>query len=188
MKHCCLLFICLLTALHIQAQQLIWPAKKVEQAYEIVLKNPRAIISQMQYLEAFPKDKDTFIAVFNPDDNKQLYSVSTEHIALLQTIAGILPDSVLRIGLGICKTAKWSSGPVDKLQHMMLSVAAANPESFVNEIYLLKRKEREAAAAFLAEVESNPPCPEYKALTDTLQKIGAHNIAGLLTRSKVNTH
>lgn len=161
-------------------------AQKVQRAYEVILKNPDAIVSQLAYLEVFPKDKDVFITIFNPDDNKQLYKVSNEHLEMLNTIGKNLPDSVIRISLGIAKRIKWSKGPVDQLQHIILTTATANPEAFVDEIYLLKRKDRDAVVAFMADVEAD--CREYNTLLATLQKVGAHNIAGALTRAHVQTH
>ncbi len=168
---------------------LIPPADRVWRSYQILEKNRLAIIQQLDFLNNFPKTKQVFIDVFDPDDRKQLYYVYDQYLTAFQDAGKMLPDSVLKIGVGICKDMKWSSGVSDKLQHAVLTVAAEHPEIFVEQAYKLKRKELEALIDYLADVESNPLCAIYQKLIANLHEVGAYNLEGMLTRAKKeNTH
>jgi hypothetical protein len=166
---------------------LIPPAERVWHSYQILEKNRLAIIQQLDFLNNFPKTKQVFIDVFDPDDRKQLYYVYDQYLTAFQDAGKMLP--VLKIGVGICKDMKWSSGVSDKLQHAVLNVAADHPEIFVEQAYRLKRKELEALIDYLADVESNPLCAIYQKLIANLHDVGAYNLEGMLTRAKKeNTH
>ena len=54
---------------------LIPPAERVWRSYQILEKNRLAIIQQLDFLNNFPKTKQVFVDVFDPDDRKQLYYV-----------------------------------------------------------------------------------------------------------------
>lgn len=167
---------------------LIPDAEKVWRSYQVLEKNKLAIIQQLDYLNNFPKTKDIFIAVFDPDDRKQLYYIYNDYLTAFEEAGKVLPDSVLKTGLAICKQMKWSSGVSDRFQHAVLVVAADNPEIFVEQAYKLKRKELDAAITYLADVESNPLCAIYQKLIANLHEVGAYNLEGMLQRAKVSTH
>lgn len=175
-------------AQHITPEPLRTDAERLSLAYEVLMKNKLATNSQLLYLQRFPKTKDDFIAIFDPDDGKQLHKVSHQYIEAFKEIASNFPDSVLRIGLGISKQMKWATGPSEDLQQAILEIGASHPESFVNEIYLLKKKEIAPTVSYLADVEQNPLCSLYKDLIKNLQDIGAYNISGRLVRSKGQSH
>lgn len=167
---------------------LIPDAEKVWKSYQILDKNRLAIIQQFDYLNSFPKTKDVFVAVFDPDDRKQLHYIYEPYLTALEEAGKVLPDSVLKIGIGICKDMKWSSGVSDRLQHAVLVVAADHPEIFVEQAYKLKKKELEALIQYLADVESNPLCAIYQKLLKNLHEVGAYNIEGKLLRAKGSGH
>ncbi|MBS1774397.1 MAG: hypothetical protein JST82_16185 [Bacteroidetes bacterium] len=163
-------------------------AEKLQLSYEFLMKNPLAIASQIDFLEHFPKTKDDFITVFNPDDYKELYNVSHKYIAAFKMIGDKLPDSVLKIGFAIGNQLEWSSGPSDELQHALLTIASNHIEAFVDQIYKLKKKEIDGLVHYLADVEYNPQCSIYNDLVKNLQEAGAYNIAGKLVRDRRFTH
>jgi len=168
---------------------LIPPAERVWRSYQILEKNRLAIIQQIDFLNNFPKNKQVFIDVFDPDDRKQLYYVYDIYLTAFEDAGKMIPDSVIKTGIGICKDMKWSSGVSDKLQHAVLRVAADNPEIFVEQAYKLKNKELEKLIDYLADVESNPLCAIYQKLIANLHEAGAYNLEGMLTRAKKeNTH
>lgn len=167
-------------------------SQKVYAAYHIYNKNRLSVIDMTYYLQVFPKTKDDFIFTFDPDERdyrqKELFRVANDYVDALEQIGKVMPDSVLKIGLGICKQMKWSYGVSEKFQHAILSVAANNPVLFVNYAYMLKRRDREKAMAYLADIESKPECAVYAKLIDALHEVGAYNLEGLLQRSRTFTH
>jgi hypothetical protein len=114
--------------------------------------------------------------------------VYESHINALEQIGMIIPDSVLKIGLGICRKMKWSYGVSEKFQHAILAVAANYPVKFVDCIYMLRRKDRDAAIAYLADVEAKPDCAVLNKLINNLHDVGAYNLEGMLQRARVYTH
>jgi hypothetical protein len=189
-----LLIICCFSAKAQYAPPIDWPdsatkyTEKVGAAYHIYNKNRLSMSDMLYYLQVFPKTKDDFIFTFDPDDKKQLYPVYEEHIDALEQIGMIIPDSVLKIGLGICKKMNWSYGVSEKFQHAILAVAANNPVKFVDQAYMLRRKELDAAIRYLADVEAKPDCAVLNKLIDNLHEVGAYNLEGMLQRARVYTH
>lgn len=163
-------------------------ADKVWRGYFVYNKNRLSMTDMLFFLQCFPKSKDDFIFTFDPDDKKQLYKVSDDYILALEEIGKVLPDSVLKTGLAICKQMKWSAGVSERFQHAILTVAADNPVIFVDQAYMLKRKEMEAAISYLADVETKPECAIYQKLIANLHEVGAYNIEGMLQRAKTHTH
>lgn len=171
-----------------------WPdsatkyTEKVGAAYSIYNKNRLSMSDMLYYLQVFPKTKDDFIFTFDPDDQKQLFPVYEAHLDALEQIGRTLPDSVLKIGLGICKKMNWSYGVSDKFQHAILTTAANNPVLFVDAAYSLRRKDMEAAITYLADVESKPDCAVFNKLIANLHEVGAYNLEGMLQRARTYTH
>ncbi|OSZ78982.1 hypothetical protein CAP35_12250 [Chitinophagaceae bacterium IBVUCB1] len=192
MRHLLYIFLLIAGCLPARAQDvhnpLIPPADRVWRSYQILEKNKLAIIQQLDFINNFPKTKDDFVAVFDPDDRKQLHYVYDTYLTALEEAGKVLPDSVLKTGIGICKQMKWASGVSDRLQHVVLVVAADNPEIFVEQAYKLKRKELEALIQYLADVESNPLCAIYQKLLKNLHDAGAYNIEGMLLRARGSGH
>lgn len=163
-------------------------ADKIWRAWYVYNKNPLSMTDQLFFLQCFPKTKDDFIFTFDPDDKKQLYKPSGDFIQAFEDIGKTLPDSVLKLGIQICKQMKWAAGVSERFQHAMLTVAANNPVKFVDWAYTLKRKELAAAITYLADVESTPECAVYKKLISNLHEVGAYNLEGMLQRARTYSH
>ncbi len=185
-----LLVLCAYTRTYAQdfREVLVPEAEKVRNAYLVLEKNRLAVSQQILFLQAFPDTKDKFIRVFDRDDKKQLHKQSRDYIDAVEKAGDILPDSVLKVTLGIAKQMRWSPGVSDQLQHTILIVAANHPEIFVERAYMLKRKELDGLIAYLSDVESNPLCAIYQKLIANLHEVGAYNLEGMLQRAKVSTH
>lgn len=85
------ILILLVLPLLTHSQSLSPKSKRVKAAWEALNKQPDSKQLQLAYLNAFPVNKRDFIAVFEPDDFKQLYSGSKKYIDSFAALADIIP-------------------------------------------------------------------------------------------------
>lgn len=132
------------------AQELSPLALKIYKAYDNQEQQPHAPILQMEYLNTFPYDADTFMAVFNPHTEDQLTEVGEKYIRRFRELGYDYPDTALKRAMYIGSGMKtWSKGAVAELQKTIFYLTDKNRELFIDILDSMKRDEQEGLARFL---------------------------------------
>jgi hypothetical protein len=154
-------------------------ARRVKSAYGAFAAQPSRVETQSAYLEAFPADYATFMAVFMADGFGQLSDGSYEYIQALDKIGRSLPEETFRKVLKIESLAHWDADGINFLQEVTLKLALARPKAFAAALEALRPAERRGVAGFLADGPHGPP-EETLGLAAKLEVAGASAFASLL--------
>lgn len=130
-----------------------------------------------EYLYLFPKTKNEFKDVFDPDDFSELYD-GHEYIFELEKAPKEIHESILKLlfsivsdGVPGCCDA-WSA-----LHHVMVGYAIANVQRFVSILTHMESEKRINIIGFLADKENHATFTEYQQLIDEFRKMGKIELA-----------
>ena len=177
-------FLFLISALNGTCQSLSPTSEKIKKAYDQLKINGSSETLQLNYINAFPNSKEEFIAIFSPEDGKQLSTVSDQYLRLLLVLGDRYPTKVLRKSMNIGKRLKWDADAVGYLQHLIVDVANKHPGVFIEEIGKLNEDEKASLIRFLADVENHRAYPEYQALIDKLIFAKQNTISELFIQAR----
>lgn len=163
------------------ASELSASARKVKTAYDAFTELPSERNVQIAYLEAFPNDFETFLAVFMPKDYKQLYD-GQEYVYALFDIGKVLPEQTLKLMMQIETTGKWDADAPNYLQHITINLGKMYPKEFVDSLTELSSLDQKGVINFLVD-GPHRPTKSYQKLTDLLKKLGYLGIAKQLRRA-----
>jgi hypothetical protein len=158
---------------------LIADAKTIKDAYTELMKEPRASISQMNYIAAFPATKEIFFHVFYPDALDQLYPTRKQYLDALIRISESLPKEVLVKILKTEVNMKASDDIVGQLQTLTLSLAAQHTDVFTGAVKSMWPKDQKNLAPFIADTDD----PNFDTLIENLKTAKANNLVNQLTNA-----
>lgn len=162
-------------------QELSADAEKVKKQYGYLRFEERAALSHVDYITAFPKDKETFLNVFYPYKLDQLYEYRHEYMKALKTIGALYPQLVLAKAIHIGKDLQGSEDIVGELQDIVIGLGISHTLEFITEAKLLKKEELLSFARFLADAEDKAG---VQTLVDKLNgKKDGRKIADAITKA-----
>jgi hypothetical protein len=154
--------------------------RRMKSAYGAFVAQPSDVEAQSAYLDAFPADYATFMAVFMAGDAGRLGEGTREYIQALDAIGRSLPEETFRKILKIESLAQWDEAEgVNFLQEVTLKLALARPKSFAAALATLRPAERRGVATFLADGPEGPR-EEAQGLAAKLDVAGERAFARLL--------
>jgi hypothetical protein len=177
-------FLFFISALNGICQTLSPNSEKIKKAYDQLKVNDSSETLQLNYISAFPNSKEEFLAIFNPDDHKQLSNVSDQYLDMLLVLGDKYPTKVLRKSMNIGKRLKWDADAIGYLQHLIVDVANKHPNVFIEQIDRLHENEKTSLIRFLADVENHRAYPEYQDLIDKLNAAKQNTISKMFIQAR----
>jgi len=159
------------------SQKLSPKSEQVKAAWEALSKQPDSKQLQLAYLKTFPSNKRNFIAVFAPDNFKQLYDNSHVYIESFAGLAKQYPTEVIDKSVNIGKDLKWDADAIGDLQHAIVEMGIGNTVIFSKKLKSLTAIQQSHLAIFLADEEGIKHDRTYQELIDALTKIGEKSLA-----------
>lgn len=155
-------------------------AEKVKKQYDYLVKEERAALSQVDFITAFPDDKETFLKIFYPYKLDQLYEARHQYMAALKRLGELYPQKVLAKTIGIGKDMKGNEDIVGDLQEIIIGLADRHLPDFAAEVKKLDKKQLPSFAAFLADARDNEGVAQ---ICRKLEKLGENKIAGAIHKA-----
>jgi hypothetical protein len=188
-----IIFLSFLFSNAVLAQSLSQTSQKIKTAYDELKNEPASNQKKLTYLKVFPQNKEQFMAVFDPDDFKELYSESFKYIDAFISLAQNYPAAVINKSINIGKNLKWEADATGQMQHSIVLLGNQHIALFLKKIDTLSPIEEAHLIAFLADVENHKAYHEYQQLIESLQRIGENKLANKFInaralREKVKNH
>jgi len=154
---------------------------RVKNAYEEFVQNPEDKSIQLAYLDAFPSDFVTFMAVFMPRGFGQLYD-GHEYVEAIYEIGQDLPTPTMQKILKVAVSGKWDADAPNYLQGTIIGLAKLNPEVFAKEFSVLTEVEQTEVIHFLVD-GPHRPTSRFVNLTEEMQTMGYMDIAAKMNKA-----
>ncbi len=167
-------------------QTLSEEARQLKAAYEASSADTASNILGRALLFAFPNNKATFIAVFDPPDFGNLYHGSFE---ILERVEGCVKYDPQIAGdklIAICKDLHEGVDAVGYIKHMTVSYGIYYPDLFAEKIHGLASSEMDGLIRFLADVENHGAYPEYQDLINALKTNGYDQLAAACEQARTS--
>jgi len=159
------------------SQPLSPQSKEVKAAWEALNKQPDSKQLQLAYLKVFPSNKRDFVAVFEPDDFKQLYSGGEKYIDSFAALAKNYPGAVIDKSINIGKDLQWEADGIGQLQGAIVVMGVNNTIIFSKRLKLLTVIQQSRLIKFLADEDGIKHDQTYQELINGLIKIGEKALA-----------
>lgn len=175
--HLFIAFITIQAIPHLSTAQKLHPtAERIHTAYEKLQQLPHAPILQMEYLNTFPYNTDSFMSAFNPHTEDQLTDVSVEYLKRYRELGYDYPDTSLKRAMYIGSNMRtWSRGAVEELQKTIYYLTDKNRDLFTDILDSMKKNEQEGLAKFLYAGE-NGTNVNYGFITDVVRLHGTKKL------------
>lgn len=182
------LLLALIFGLHsaVLAQTLSSESEKIKTAFLKLSADTSNKELQLNYINAFPSDSKTFLAVFHSSTFDQLYDNSHDYLNLFEYCGKKFPENVIGKSVDISKNLVWDADATGYMQHISVKLACWFPVLFVKKYNTLTGPEKNKLVAFYADVENHPKFPEYQKLIDQLKSVGSSDVAKKLELARTN--
>jgi hypothetical protein len=181
-----ILFLVLLSFVNIfsQNESLNDDSKLIINAFDDLEINPTSKEFQINYIISFPKNWNTFLSVFQPEDFSQLYNNYTKYIGVLDSLIQFYPEQIGKILINLASEAKWEADATGEIQHLLARFASNDPETFSKILKLHSKTQIDNAIEFLADVENYNAYKEYPEIISKLRKLEEYSLADRFEKAK----
>lgn len=131
------------------AQELLQESKDIRAAYTELMREEKATVLQIRFIETFPGDKETFMNVFNPPSFGQLTKEGPVYVQKFCDLGDLHTKAILSKSLAIAKGLISTFGVTECLQSTIYKLYLKEPEFFIAQLNQMKKKELEDLGAFL---------------------------------------
>lgn len=153
-------------------------SRRVLVAHERLMSAPSSALVQRAYLDAFPGDWKTFLAVFMDEPAYgQLYSNSHDYIWPLEDIGRKFPEETFGKLLPIGSRGRWNSDGVGVFQNTIIKLALEFPREFAHSMSGLKPEAQQGLLFFMADGPHGPDEEAFAMLVKRLEGVGFLSLA-----------
>jgi hypothetical protein len=152
-------------------------AIRVKSAYEIFLTDTSSKKLQQVYIDSFPSNANSFLAIFQSTEFDQLYIDSYKYIEALEKCETTFPKEVISKCVYIGKNLAWDADAIGHLQQISVDLALIHLNVFITKYKTLDKKDQNKLITFFADVENHKAFQQYQKLIDKLESVGEIDIA-----------
>jgi hypothetical protein len=152
-------------------------AIRVKSAYEIFLTDTSSKKLQKIYIDSFPSDANSFLAIFQSTEFDQLYMDSYKYIEAFEKCGTTFPEEVISKCVDIGKNLAWDADAIGHLQLISVDLALTHLNVFITKYKTLNKKDQSKLITFFADVENHKTFQQYQKLINKLESVGEIDIA-----------
>lgn len=179
-----LLFFCFSFPVYAQDWELCEDARKIKAAYGELMKDARAPLNKMRFVDAFPATKKKFLDVFYPYEKDELYADRKLYIETFIGIGASFPREVLEKSMDIGAELNGSDDIISQLQKTTTELAVRETAFFLKRLKKMKKAAQVSLINFLADVPDYASYPAYQQLIDKLETTGDKSTAAMLVSAR----
>lgn len=167
------------------AQQLSAEASKLKSIYVQLKIYPGSKPKQLEFIKAFPGNKQQFTEVFQPAGSGQLHSDSYSYISAFVSAATEHSGDVIDKLIVICKDISDRSEASKQLQKSLIDLGLHYPKVFAGKVKTLSAHDSDELARFMADMDDIKDYTPYQGLIDALDKTDESAFASKLLDARV---
>jgi hypothetical protein len=157
-----------------QTKRLSPEARRLTNALAELQKRPNDPEVQRQYLNVFPHDYKSFLALFDLD--RELYD-GQNFILVLPSLVKDHEDDEGRLLVGLSKDAHKEADAPTYLQYVTAIYGSQHTKTFATLLEQLPSAEQANLVTFLADVENHAAYTGYQGIIDHLKALGQGHLA-----------
>lgn len=167
------------------AQQLSPEASKLKTIYVQLKIYPGSKPKQLEFIKAFPGNKQQFTEVFEPAGSGQLHSDSYSYISAFVGAATEHSTEVIDKLIVICKDLTDRSDASKQMQKSLIDLGLHHTKEFAAKVKMLSSHDADDLARFMADMDDIKDNTSYQGLIGALDKANETSFANKLLDARV---